>query len=148
MTTMQAARAARLMRASFGEARPHPEAGSHIRAGFPSPADDYIDKHLDLYDYVVYNRNSTFFAHVEGDSMRDAGIEEGDLIVIDKSLPAKEGDIVVCRLDGEFTVKRLRRQGQRPRLEAANDRYPAIEISPDQDFQVWGVVLASVKKFR
>lgn len=130
------------------DADPLPLAGCRVRGGFPSPADDYIEKSLDLHDYLCYNRNSTFYARVEGDSMKGAGIDDGDLIVIDKSLPAKSGDIVVVRLEDEFTVKRLKLSPGRMTLQAENDRYPVIEITGDTDCQVWGVVLGAVKKFR
>lgn len=123
-----------------------PLAQSGVHAGFPSPADDFIERRLDLGRALVPHPDATFFARVEGDSMRDECIEEGDLLVVDKSVEAADGDLAVCYLDGEFTLKRIRMRAGRVRLVAANPRYEAIEVTPENDFSIWGVVTFVVKK--
>jgi DNA polymerase V len=112
-----------------------------IPAGFPSPAEDYMDKKLDLNDYCIRNRAATFFAFVEGDSMHDAGFFDGDLMIIDRSIDAKADDIIVAVINGDFTVKRLGYDGQQcPILIPENKRYSPIRIDESMDFRVWGVV--------
>lgn len=123
-----------------------PLAQSGVHAGFPSPADDFIERRLDLGRALVPHPDATFFARVEGDSMRDECIEEGDLLVVDKSVEAADGDLAVCYLDGEFTLKRIRMRAGRVRLVASNPRYEAIEVTPENDFSIWGVVTFVVKK--
>lgn len=123
-----------------------PLAQSGVHAGFPSPADDFVERRLDLGRALVPHPEATFFARVEGDSMRDECIEEGDLLVVDKSVEAADGDLAVCYLDGEFTLKRIRMREGRVRLVAANPRYEAIEVTPENDFSIWGVVTFVVKK--
>lgn len=113
---------------------------SSIPAGFPSPADDYIEKQLDLNELVIQHPHATFYVRVTGDSMRGAGIQSGDILVVDRSLEPVHGKIVVALLDGEFTVKRIHKTAQGVTLLAANPAYPSIPISTDTDFQVWGVV--------
>ncbi len=103
---------------------------------------------LDLNRLVVRNPSSTFFVRVAGDSMRDAGIDDGDLLAVDKSLEAEDGTIAVCLLDGEFTLKRVRIERGRVLLVPANARYRPIEVSPEEDFAVWGVVTYVIKKLR
>jgi len=121
---------------------------SKVAAGFPSPADDHIEKRLNPSDYLVENDNSTFFVRVKGDSMIDAGIFEDDVLVIDRSPVAQIGDIILAVLDGEFTVKTLGKSKLGPRLIPANKAYPVIEIKEGQSFEVWGVVTGSMRKFR
>ena len=112
-----------------------------IPAGFPSPAEDYMDVKLDLNDYCIRNPAATFFAYVQGDSMEDAGFFDGDLMVIDRSITAKTNDIVVAIIDGDFTVKRLAYDEQQwPVLLPENKRYQPIRIDESMDFRVWGVV--------
>ncbi len=123
-----------------------PMAASGVAAGFPSPADDHPAMSLDLNRLVVRNPSSTFFVRVAGDSMRDAGIDDGDLLAVDKSLEAHDGSIAVCFLDGEFTLKRVRIEGGKLQLAPANDRYRPIEVHPEEDFAVWGVVTYVIKK--
>ncbi len=123
-----------------------PLAQSGVHAGFPSPADDFIEQRLDLGRALVPHPEATFFARVEGDSMRDECIEEGDLLVVDKSVEAADGDLAVCYLDGEFTLKRIRLRDGTIRLVPANPRYKVIEVTPENDFSVWGVVTFAVKK--
>ncbi|MFW5487163.1 MAG: LexA family protein [Desulfovibrio sp.] len=119
-----------------------------VPAGFPSPADDYIEKNLDLNTYLVRNRAATFFIRVSGESMLDAGIQDGDILVVDRSAGAATGCIVVAVLDGELTVKYLRKKNGRVTLVPANDRYPEMEIFPEQDFYVWGTVVGVVRSYR
>lgn len=121
---------------------------SKVAAGFPSPADDHVEKRLNPSDYLVENDNSTFFVRVKGDSMIDAGIFEDDVLVIDRAPVAQIGDIVLAVLDGEFTVKTLGKSKQGPRLIPANKNFPVIDIKEGQSFEVWGVVTGSMRKFR
>lgn len=123
-----------------------PLAASPISAGFPSPAEDFLEPSLDLNRMLVRNPASTFFARVSGESMRDAGIHDGDLLVVDKSIEPYDGCVAVCFLDGEFTLKRVKCDGQRVVLLPANERYRPIEIGPEEDFAVWGVVTYSIQK--
>lgn len=133
-----------------------PFADGGIHAGFPSPAQDYMECGIDLNRELVKNPASTFFGRVSGDSMVGAGIEDGDLIVIDKSLEASDGDIAVCFLDGEFTLKRIHLEKRGGTAEGAdsedviwlvpeNPRYRKIKVTADQNFMVWGVVTYSIK---
>ena len=116
-----------------------------IRAGFPSPAEDFAEPTLDLNRYVIKNPASTFYARITGDSMEGAGIGDGDIVVIDKSLEPKDGNIAVCFIDGEFTLKRILLVNGRLRLQPANPKFKAIEITEENHFLVWGVVTHVVK---
>jgi DNA polymerase V len=118
-----------------------PLASSSVAAGFPSPADDYIDVGIDLNEALIRHPSSTFFLRVSGDSMVEAGIQHGDLLVVDRSLEARPGQIVVAVLDGAFTLKRLVRHRGRLRLEAANSAYPPLELNQCGDVQIWGVAI-------
>lgn len=118
-----------------------------IKAGFPSPADDYSDSSLDFNEYLIKNRTATFIVRVQGDSMIGAGIDSGDLLVVDKSVKPLPGKIVVAIVNGEFTVKRLHRELGRWALLPENPDYPPIEISEETEFQVWGVVTHAVHSF-
>jgi DNA polymerase V len=111
-----------------------------VQAGFPSPADDHMDKSLDLNEHLVSNPASTFFVKAKGDSMKDAGITCGDIMIVDRSVAPKDRQIVVAMLDGEFTVKRLRRKKGHVFLVAENNAFPPIEITDDQELVIWGVV--------
>ncbi len=117
-----------------------------VSAGFPSPADDYYEKRLDLNEYCIRNRAATFFVEVEGDSMTGAGIYDGDILIVDRSLDPKPGDVVVAYLNNEFTVKRLVKRDQRWVLQAENRRFPAIELREGMEMTVWGVVTYVVHK--
>lgn len=123
-----------------------PLATSGVAAGFPSPADDHLEPALDLNRTLIRNPASTFFVRVEGDSMKDDGIDDGDLLVVDKSLEPCDGCVAVCFLDGEFTLKRVRIRGRHVTLMPANERYKPIEIDPEEEFSVWGVVTWAIKK--
>ncbi|NGX61343.1 MAG: LexA repressor [Chlamydiae bacterium] len=113
---------------------------ARLPAGFPSPADDFLEKQLDLHELLVKHPAATFFVRVEGDSMIGAGIHSGDILVVDRSLSPRIGKIIVALLNGEFTVKRLKKEGKRLFLSPENPRYPAIEVEEEAEFQVWGVV--------
>ncbi|OVE49570.1 error-prone repair protein UmuD [Chromobacterium violaceum] len=119
-----------------------------VRAGFPSPADDYLDDNINLHDYLVTDPPATFFVRVRGDSMIGAGIDNGDLLVVDKGLAPAHGDIVVAVIDGEFTVKRLYCRAGACVLTPENPSYPPITLQPGQELLVWGVVTGAVKRFR
>jgi len=112
-----------------------------VPAGFPSPADDYIDRSLDLNEYLIKHPSATFFIRVTGDSMSGAGIFSGDLLIIDRSIQASPGNIVLAVLNGEFTVKRLIRHGGGYWLFPENPSYNPIQIDSGADFTVWGVVI-------
>ncbi|HMA68375.1 MAG TPA: translesion error-prone DNA polymerase V autoproteolytic subunit [Candidatus Mcinerneyibacterium sp.] len=117
-----------------------------ISAGFPSPADDYIDKKLDLNEYLIENPSSTFYVRVEGDSMIGAGIYSGDILIVDRSLEAQNRKIVLAILNGEFTVKKLIKNEKNIILRAANKNYPDITVKKDMDFMVWGVVTTVIHR--
>ncbi|HMM53694.1 MAG TPA: translesion error-prone DNA polymerase V autoproteolytic subunit [Candidatus Desulfobacillus sp.] len=127
---------------------PRPLLLSRVPAGFPSPADDYVEGSLDLNEHLVAHREATFFLRVQGHSMSGAGIADGDLLVVDRALEAGHGDIVVAVVDGELTVKRLWRRGARVRLVAENPAYAPIELKDGQELAVWGVVTAIVRRVR
>ncbi|MBU0673704.1 MAG: translesion error-prone DNA polymerase V autoproteolytic subunit [Proteobacteria bacterium] len=117
---------------------------SAVTAGFPSPADDYIEKQLDVGDYLVKNPTATFFVRVAGDSMVDAGIHNDDILVVDRSLPPVSGRVVIAILNGELTVKKFEQRGEICRLLAANPDYPDIDISEDSELAIWGVVTHAI----
>ena len=125
-----------------------PMAGSAVPAGFPSPAEDHLEVSLDLNKALVRHPAATFYARVKGSSMTDAGILDGDLLVIDKSLVPKDGDIAICFLDVEFTVKRIARQEDGLYLMPANERFRPIRISGESEFQIWGIVTYVIHKAR
>ena len=121
-------------------------AGVRISAGFPSPADDYMEAGIDLNRELIRNPGATFFGRVKGFSMQDAGISDGDVLVIDKSLEPVNGAVAVCFLDGEFTVKRIRLERDGLFLVPENKEFQPIRITPDNDFLVWGIVTYVIKK--
>ncbi|WED43533.1 LexA family protein [Legionella cardiaca] len=113
---------------------------SKVRAGFPSPADDYIESYLDLNAYLIKHPASTFFLIAAGDSMIGAGIQSGDMLIVDKNIEPTHGKIVIAALDGELTVKRLSKTANRVQLLPANESYQPIDITDSQDLVIWGVV--------
>lgn len=125
-----------------------PMAQDGIHAGFPSPATDYMTQAIDLNKELVKHPAATFYGRVVGDSMIDAGVDEGDILVIDRSLTAKDGDMAVCFVDGEFTLKYLRMKDNELTLVPANPNYPQIHISEGVEFRMWGVVTYIIKKVR
>lgn len=112
-----------------------------VSAGFPSPADDYIEGRLDLNDLMVQHPAATFFVRVAGDSMIGAGIHHGDILVVDRSLEPVSGKVVIAVLNGELTVKRLCRTGKSVRLVAENPEYQPLEITEESGCEIWGVVI-------
>jgi DNA polymerase V len=117
-----------------------------VPAGFPSPAEDYLEGGLDLNEYLVRNPAATFMVRVSGDSMIGAGIQDGDVLVVDRSIEPAHGRIVVAVLDGELAVKRLHLRDGECRLVSENRAYKDIRVGPEQDLHVWGVVAAVVRR--
>ncbi len=118
-----------------------------IQAGFPSPADDYISEKLDLNKFLIKNQATTYCVRVEGDSMVGAGIQSGDILIVDRSIRPRENLIVIAILDGELTVKWLKRQKGKLLLCPDNNDFTPIEIHEESDFQIWGVVVHSIHTF-
>jgi DNA polymerase V len=129
-----------ILHASINTSKPLPLFLSNIQAGFPSPADDFLEKQLDLNELMIKNGAATFFVRVVGESMKDAGIHSGDLLVVDRSIKPTNGKIIVAIVNGEFTVKRIKISDKGVSLVPDNPLYPSIEISLESDFQAWGVV--------
>ena len=119
----------------------HPLFSSRIPAGFPSPADDYIDKRLDLNELLIKHPSATFFVKVSGDSMEDAGISSGDTLIVDRAEQAGNKSIIIAALNGELTVKRLVKRNGAVYLMPENSEYSSIKITEEMDFEVWGVVM-------
>jgi len=117
-----------------------------VQAGFPSPAEDHLDLDLDLNSYLIQHPSATFCVRVEGDSMVGAGIQSGDVILIDRSLTPQKGNIVLAVLDGEFTVKRVDVQDDKLFLIPENPKLQPIEVGEESNFQVWGVVTFVIHK--
>ena len=117
-----------------------------ISAGFPSPADDFKQERLSLDSELIKNKEATFFARVSGQSMIDAGLNDNDLLVIDRSLSPTHNRIAVCFLDGEFTVKRLKVVNDEIWLQPENKHYKPIKVTPENDFIIWGIVTNVIKK--
>ncbi len=126
----------------------HPLLLSSVSAGFPSPADDYVEAQLDLNDHIGGSDPGTFFLRCSGDSMTGAGIYPGDLLVVRKGVEARSGDVVIAELDGEFTVKRWLKRGGRAWLMPDSDQYDPIEVRPGHEMVVWGVVSHSLRMHR
>jgi DNA polymerase V len=124
---------------------PYVDAG--IRAGFPSPADDFIELSIDLNKHLIKHKDTTFFATVKGHSMKNAGIYDGDLLIIDKSLEPQNDKIAICQIDGEFTVKRIKIERNVVWLIAENEEFDPIKVTRDNELIIWGIVTASIKKF-
>lgn len=117
-----------------------------ISAGFPSPADDFREDRISLDRELINDPDATFFARVNGDSMQGAGMDDGDLLVIDRSIEAYDGSIAVCFVEGEFTVKRIKKEKDKIFLMPENPKYEPIEISGDKILNIWGVVTNIVKR--
>lgn len=113
---------------------------TRISAGFPSPADDYLDKKLDLNELLIRHPAATFFIRVKGNSMEEANIFDGDILIVDRSLTPKNNDVVVCVINGEFAVKRYIKRGKEVWLYSEHPDYEPIRITEEMDFQIWGVV--------
>lgn len=118
-----------------------------ISAGFPSPADDFIELRIDLNKELIKHKDSTFFAKVKGNSMKNAGIFDGDLLIIDKSLEPQDGKIAICQIDGDFTVKRIKKENDVVWLIAENEDYKPIKVTEENELMIWGIVIHSIKTF-
>ena len=121
-------------------------AGERISAGFPSPADDFKEIRISLDKELVKNKEATFYAKVSGDSMIGAGLDDGDLLVIDRSLNPENGKIAICLVDGEFTVKRIKKEKNRLYLMPENKKYKPIELKEGNELVIWGIVEYVIKK--
>ena len=119
--------------------------GSQVPAGFPSPADDHIEGKLDLNEHLIRRPAATFFVRAAGESMRDAGIFDGDLLVVDRGVSPQADDIVIAILHGDLTVKRLKKVAGQWHLAAENKDYPALPIG-EGDCEIWGVVTTSIRR--
>ena len=119
---------------------------SLIEAGFASAVDDHVDRTIDLNELLIAHPAATFFVKVKGESMKNAGIHPGDILVVDRSLAPVSGRIVVAVLDGEFTVKRLILEGDVAILVPENLAFPQVRITKEREFQVWGTVTYVIKK--
>jgi DNA polymerase V len=117
-----------------------------ISAGFPSPADDFRETRISLDEELIHNKEATFFARVTGKSMIGAGLDDNDLLIIDRSLEPENNKIAICFLDGEFTVKRLRVEKNEVWLQPENPDYPTIKITEENNFIIWGIVTNVIKK--
>src|SRR5665647_800540 len=127
--------------------QPIPFVESAVSAGFPSPADDYIDRTLDLNELLITNPPATFFVRVDGDSMIDVGIHSGDILTVDRSEDCLDGAIVIAMVNGEMTVKELSLY-PKLRLIAHNEKYPPIELNEHDDFEIFGRVKGLVRVFK
>lgn len=117
---------------------------SHVKAGFLAPAEDYAEQQVDLNTHLIQHPAATFFLRVSGDSMINAGIFNGDLLVVDRSLEPSNGKVIIAAVNGELTVKRLNKTGGKIFLVAENDHYPPIELTDADRIQIWGVVLYTI----
>jgi DNA polymerase V len=124
-----------------------PLISENISAGFPSPAMDFIDLSIDLNKHLIKHPSSTFYGRVKGNSMKDVGIHDGDLLIIDKRPEPIDGKIAVCYIDGEFTIKRIKLEKDGCWLLPANELYKAIKVSAENDFLIWGIVTHVIKTF-
>ena len=129
-----------------GENNFPPLMSNTIAAGFPSPAEQYVEAPLDLNQLLISRPAATFFLRVAGDSMIDAGIFEGDILVVDRSIEANDGMIVVACVDGEFTVKTLKKDTGSIRLEPANSSYPVITFKEGMELRIFGVVTSTIHR--
>lgn len=126
--------------------RKYPLYLSAVSAGWPSPSDDYVEEEIDLHDIAVRNPAATFFLRATGDSMIGVGIHDGDLLVVDRSLPANHNRIVIAAIDGELLVKKIFRKKDRVYLVPANPDYPDIDITDEEYLYIWGVVTYALHK--
>ena len=125
-----------------------PLVDEYIPAGFPSPAENYIDTSIDLNEELIHNPSSTFFLRVQGESMSNAGVLDGDLLIVDRSINPQPGHIVVAVLNGCFTLKRLTYRKNAPYLEAEHPNYPAFDLSHYESVQIWGVAIHAIHSLR
>ena len=125
-----------------------PLVSASVEAVFPSPADDHLERGIDLNEELIRNPAATFLVRVKGESMRDAGIHTGDTLIVDKSVIPADRQIVVAMIDGEFTVKRFRKHGGKIILEAENPSFQPIEIGENQEVTIWGAVTYIIHQAR
>ena len=125
-----------------------PFASGGIKAGFPSPAQDYMDISIDLNKELVRNPAATFYGRVSGDSMKGDGLEDGDILVVDKSLEPQNGDTAVCFIDGDFTLKDIKIEKDVVWLVPANPEYQPVKVTAENEFMIWGIVTYSIRKIR
>ncbi len=123
-----------------------PLVAARISAGFPSGMEDFIERKIDLNEMLVTHQASTYFIRVQGDSMTGAGIQDGDILIVDRSVEPDNGKIVIAVLDGELTVKRIRRRGSRIFLHPENPKFAPLEVTAETAFEVWGVVMHVIHK--
>ncbi len=142
----QAHRALEIFSPDFSRSLDLPFVNQGISAGFPSPADDFLDLKIDLNREFIKNPNATFYARVRGKSMIGAGLNDGDLLIIDRSLEPEHRKIAVCFIDGEFTVKRIKKESDKIWLMPENEDYQPIKVTVDNEFIIWGVVTTVIKK--
>ena len=129
-----------------GEELNLPLVDAYINAGFPSPAEDYLEGKLDLNKLLIRNHSSTFFARVRGSSMQDVGIHDGDILIIDKSLTPTHNSVLICFIDGEFTVKKIQKVNGDMYLMPENKDFAPIKVNKESDFRLWGVVTYCIHK--
>jgi DNA polymerase V len=123
-----------------------PLASDSVAAGFPSPALDFMEYKIDLNAFLTQNKLTTFYIRVSGKSMMDAGIDDGDLLVVDRTLEPAEGKIAICLIDGEFTVKRLKPEADCLYLMPENPSFSPIKVTEDNQFEIWGIVTYLIKR--
>ena len=123
-----------------------PIAMTSVPAGFPSPADDYMHKQLDLNEHLIQHPAATFFVRAKGESIIQAGIHSGDILIVDRAIEPDDGKVVIAAIDGELTVKRILKRDGKLYLAAENPDYNLIEVSPEQSFIIWGVVTYVIHK--
>lgn len=121
---------------------------SWVAAGFPSPAEDHLVRRVDLMEQLIQHPQATFLLRVRGESMKDAGIFDGDVVLVDKAISPRSGQVVIAVVDGEFVCKTLWQRAGRMKLKAANATYPDISPKDGQTVEVWGVVVAAIKQFK
>ena len=128
-------------------ALPLPFVAQGIPAGWPSPAEDHLENELDFNKDFIKNPSSTFYTRIKGDSMKDVGINDGDIAIVDRSLEPKTGKIAVCYIDGQFTIKTVVIEKNVIWLVAQNEKYEPIRVTKDNDFIIWGIVINVIKSF-
>ena len=137
-----------IIRPDLDSSLPLPYADGGIQAGFPSPAQDHMDESIDLNREIVKHPASTFYGRITGTSMINEGIEPGDIVVIDRSLEPMNGDLAVCCIDDEFTLKRIKLEPGAVWLIPSNESFDPILVTPAQRFEIWGVVTHTIKNNR
>jgi DNA polymerase V len=120
----------------------------HVRAGFPSPAEDHMVQRVDLMAQLMHHPQATYLLRIRGESMRGVGIFDGDVVMVDRAIAWRSGQVVVAVIDGEFVCKTLHKRAGRIKLKAANDTFPDIILKDGQTLEIWGVVVAAIKQFR